>query len=123
MPPRKPSTPPQRSTPSRAGVKQPVPALSRLCLVVAIATLYLVAQGSEVVKQGQRGLVAPHWLRGSSYLKMSWNWVKLALTRGYALITHMSVSGECDPELAMASKCYAPLCRQGRFAFALSEAA
>ncbi len=51
-------------------------ALSRLCLVVAIATLYLVMQGSEVVKQGKRRLVDPHWFRGSSYLKIGWNWVK-----------------------------------------------
>ena len=30
-------------------------------------TLSLVAQGSEVVKQGQHRLVDPHWLRGSRY--------------------------------------------------------
>lgn len=98
-------------------------ALSRLCLVVAIATLYLVTQGSEVVKQGKRRLVDPHWFRGSSYLKIGWNWVKLALTRGDALITHVSLSGECDPEPAMASKCHDQRCGQGRFAFELSEAA
>ena len=98
-------------------------ALSRLCLVVAIATLYLVTQGSEVVKQGKRRLVDPHWFRGSSYLKSGWNWVKLALTRGDALITHVSLSGECDPEPAMASKCHDQRCGQGRFAFELSEAA
>lgn len=97
-------------------------ALSRLCLVVAIATLYLVMQGSEVVKQGKRRLVDPHWFRGSSYLKIGWNGVKLALTRRYALITHVSLSGACDPEPAMASKCPDQLCGQGRFAFELSEA-
>ena len=109
--------------PLEAAVIRWAQALSRLCLVVAIATLYLVTQGSEVVKQGKRRLVEPHWCRGRSYLKMGWNWVQLALTRGYALITHVYWSGECDPEPAMASKCHAQLCRQGRFAFALSEAA
>jgi Transposase DDE domain len=98
-------------------------ALHRLCLVVALTTLYLVAQGSEVVKQGKRRLVDPHWFRGSSYLKIGWHWVKLALTRGYALITHMSLSGAGDPEPAMASKRQYQLYGQGRFAFALLEAA
>jgi hypothetical protein len=98
-------------------------ALSRLCLVVAIATLYLVAQGSEVVKNGKRRLVDPHWFRGSSYLKMGWNWVKLALTRGYALITHVSLSGAGDPAPARASKCHNQHDCQRRFAFEISEAA
>ncbi len=38
------------------------PALSRLCLVLALATLYLTAQGTEVVAQGKRRLVDPHAL-------------------------------------------------------------
>ena len=54
------------------------PALSRLCLVLArryadpcgIATLYLTAQGTEVVAQGKRRWVDPHWFRGNSYLKI-----------------------------------------------------
>ncbi len=69
------------------------PALSRLCLVLAVqphslretATLYLTAQGTEVVAQGKRRLVDPHWFRGSSYLKIGWNWVKTALTQGWEL--------------------------------------
>lgn len=36
MPPRKPSTPPERSTPSRAGVKQPAPAGSECALVLSV---------------------------------------------------------------------------------------
>ena len=58
-------------------------ALERLCLVLAMTTLYLVSQGTEVVKQGKRRLVDPHWFRGQSYLKIGWNWVKLALSRGW----------------------------------------
>jgi hypothetical protein len=38
-------------------------ALARLCFVLAITTLYLVSQGTEVVKQGKRRLVDPHWFR------------------------------------------------------------
>src|SRR4029453_10198116 len=61
-------------------------ALTRLCLVLAVTTLYLVAQGTEVVHQGKRRGVGPHWFRGQSYLKIGWNWVKLALSRGWKLI-------------------------------------
>ena len=51
-------------------------ALTRLCLVLATATLSLVSQGTEVVKQGRRRWVEPHWFRGSSYVKIGWNWVQ-----------------------------------------------
>ena len=81
-----------------------VMALERLCCVLAITTLYLVSQGTEVVAQGTRRWVDAHWFRGLSYLKIGWNWVKLALTRGYKLTTSLHVSGEADPEPAMASK-------------------
>ena len=79
-------------------------ALERLCGVLAITTLYLVAQGTEVVTQGKRRWVDAHWFRGQSYLKIGWRWVKLALSRGYALTTSLRVSAEADPEPAMASK-------------------
>jgi hypothetical protein len=81
-----------------------VMALERLCCVLAITTLYLVSQGTEVVAQGKRRWVDAHWFRGLSYLKIGWNWVKLALNRGYKLTTSLHVSGEADPEPAMASK-------------------
>lgn len=98
-------------------------ALTRLCFVLAITTLYLVSQGTEVVQQGKRRLVDPHWFRGSSSLKIGWNWVKLALTRGYDLITRVHLSSACDPEPAMASKRqYQQYC-QSRFAFELQDAA
>jgi DDE family transposase len=79
-------------------------ALERLCLVLATTTLYLVSQGTEVVKQGKRRWVDPHWFRGQSYLKIGWHWVKLALSRGYELATRVHLSAEADPEPAMASK-------------------
>jgi hypothetical protein len=62
-------------------------ALARLCLGLAITTLYLVAQGTEVVQQGNRRWVDPPWWRGQSYLKSGWPWVTLALSRGYKLLT------------------------------------
>ena len=79
-------------------------ALSRLCFVLAITTLYLVSQGTAVVAQGQRRLVDPHWFRGSSYLKIGWRWLKRALSRGWSLITALHLSSEPDPQPAMASR-------------------
>ncbi len=80
------------------------PALSRLCLVLAIATLYLTAQGTQVVAQGKRRLVDPHWFRGSSYLKIGWAWVKTALTQGWELFQTLFLNGQGDPQPAIASR-------------------
>jgi hypothetical protein len=99
------------------------PALTRLCFVLAITTLSFVSQGTEVVTQGKRRLVEPHGFRGSSSLKIGWNWVKLALTRGDALITRVPLSSACDPEPAMASKRQYQRYCQSRFAFELLEVA
>jgi hypothetical protein len=41
-------------------------ARTRLCRVLAVAPLYLVAQGTPVVAQPKRRWVDPHWLRGNS---------------------------------------------------------
>ncbi|MBU0495868.1 MAG: transposase [Chloroflexi bacterium] len=79
-------------------------ALTRLCMVLALTTLYLVAQGTAVVAEGKRRWVDPHWFRGSSYLKIGWQWVKAALAQGYALLTHVRLPGGPDPEPARASK-------------------
>jgi len=98
-------------------------ALTRLCFVLAMATLYLVSQGTEVVKQGRRRLVDPHWFRGQSYLKIGWNWVKLALVRGYDLLTRVHLSSACDPAPAMASKRQYQHACQTRFAFEFQDAA
>lgn len=78
-------------------------ALSRLCFLLAITTLYLVSQGTQVVKQGKRRWVDPHWFRGKSYLKIGWDWVKTALSRGFELMTKLHLSGKPDPEPAISS--------------------
>ena len=98
-------------------------ALERLCLVLAMTTLYLVSLGTFVVKQGKRRLVDPHWFRGASYLKIGWSWVHYALMRGYELITSAYLSSEPDPEPAMASKKQDEKRRQSRFVFEHQEAA
>jgi hypothetical protein len=98
-------------------------ALERLCFVLAMTTLYLVSVGTSVVKKGHRRLVDPHWFRGLSYLKIGWNWVNYALNRGYELLTSVYLSGEPDPEPAMASKKQDKKRRQARFVFEYQEAA
>ena len=98
-------------------------ALTRLCFVLAMTTLYLVSQGTEVVREGRRRLVDPHWFRGQSYLKIGWNWVILALGKGYALITRGHLSSACDPAPAMASKRQHQQSCQSRFAFECPDAA
>lgn len=89
-------------------------ALERLCMVLAVATLYLVSQGIEVVRKDKRRFVDPHWFRGSSYLKIGWNWVKTALSKGWRLCRKLRLTGERDPEPTMtslrdASRCLFPV--------------
>jgi hypothetical protein len=79
-------------------------ALERLCGVLALTTLYLVSQGTEVVNQDKRRWVDAHGFRGQSYLKIGWNWVRLALSWGYELMASLHLSAEADPAPAMASK-------------------
>ena len=79
-------------------------ALTRLGFVLAATTLYLLSQGTEVVRQGKRRWVDPHWFRGASYLKIGWNWVRSALSKGWALLNQLRLNGEPDPEPARASK-------------------
>jgi hypothetical protein len=78
-------------------------AISRLCLVLAVATLFLVSQGTEVVASEKRRWVDAHWFRGNSYLKIGWKWVLRALTVGLDLITRLFLSPLPDPEPAKAS--------------------
>jgi hypothetical protein len=78
-------------------------AVTRLCLVLAVTTLYLVAQGTQVVVARKRRWVDPHWFRGNSYLRIGWQWVKTALARGWALFATLQLSGAPDPEPARAS--------------------
>jgi hypothetical protein len=78
-------------------------ALTRLCCVLAITTLYLVAQGTQVVQSNKRRWVDPHWFRGTSYLRIGWQWVKAALARGWALFATLHLSGAPDPAPSRAS--------------------
>ena len=78
-------------------------ALSRLWFILAVATLYVSAQGVEVVDSGQRRWVDTHWFRGNSYFRIGWDWVKASLVNGWKLIRSVTFSGNQDPTPAIAS--------------------
>ena len=72
-------------------------ALSRLCLVLAIATFYLNSTRTAIVEMGKRPLVDPHWEQGLSYFNIGWRWVKRALFFGETLLTSLWFSPHPDP--------------------------
>lgn len=78
-------------------------AVERLCLVLAVAPRYLVAQGTHVVATHKRRWVDPHWWRGNSYLRIGWQWGRTALARGWELVATLHLSGVPDPAPAKAS--------------------
>lgn len=78
--------------------------LSRLLLIMATVTLYLVSTGTAIVEMGKRHLVDAHWHRGLSYCQIGWRWVKRALAWGDKMISQLWLSSVPDPEPAVASK-------------------
>ncbi len=78
--------------------------LTQLCGVIALTTLFLVLQGVQVVARGQRRQVDTHWYRGMSYLKLGWNWIRLALTRQLEIPVYRYLASGPDPQPALASK-------------------
>jgi len=90
-------------------------AISRLTLVLAVATLFLVSQGTEVVASEKRRYVDAHWFRGNSYLKIGWKWVQRASVKGYELISRFALSPLPDPEPAMAYKKQAEERKKSKF--------
>ena len=78
-------------------------ALSRLWFILSLATLYVSAQGVQVVDRGKRRWIDTHWFRGNSYFRIGWDWVKAALINGWKLIYSVSFSSHRDPTPAIAS--------------------
>jgi hypothetical protein len=81
-----------------------VQALSRLCLVLAVTTLFLTVQGQQVVATGKRRWVDPHWQRGNSYFRIGWNWCKGCLHKDWSIFPTILLQGGPDPQPAIASK-------------------
>jgi hypothetical protein len=81
-----------------------VPALSRLCFLLAVATLYVTAQGVELVESGKRRWIDTHWFRGNSYFRLGWDWIKAASLQGWSLIHQVCFTSNHDPDPAIASR-------------------
>lgn len=79
-------------------------ALSRLCLVLAVATLYLTSTGTAIVSLNRRRWVDAHWQRGLSYLQIGWRYLRRALAHGDRLLTSLWLEPVPDPEPVYASK-------------------
>ena len=79
-------------------------ALSRLWFILALATLYVTAQGVDVVDAGKRQLVDTHWFRGNSYFRIGWDWVKTSFIKGWEVIQSVRFTSNQDPQPAMASR-------------------
>ncbi len=79
-------------------------ARSRQWFILALATLYVSAQGVEVVESGNRQKVDTHWFRGNSYFRIGWDWVKTSFSKGWAIIQSVRFTSNQDPEPAMASR-------------------
>ena len=78
-------------------------ALTQLCGVIALTMLFLVLQGVQVFVSGQRRQVDAHWYRGMSYLKLGWNWIRLAITQQWKIQVYQFLSSVPDPQPATAS--------------------
>jgi hypothetical protein len=57
-----------------------------------MTTLFLTAQGFEVVTTGERRRV----VRGSSYFKIGWNWIKMSLSTSWPIISAVSFKNNQD---------------------------
>jgi hypothetical protein len=79
-------------------------ALSQLCGVIALTTLFLILQGVKVVASGQRRQVDAQSKRGMSYLKLGWNWIRLAITEQFKIQVYRFLPSVPDPQPAVASK-------------------
>ena len=78
-------------------------AISRLCLILATSTVYLVSAGMAVSTLGLRPLVDTHWRRGLSFLQIGWRWCKHALANQKWLHYFLWLPLQSDPEPAIAS--------------------
>ncbi|WP_250121434.1 hypothetical protein [Chroococcidiopsis sp. CCMEE 29] len=72
--------------------------------MIALTMLFLVLQGVQVVASGKRRQVDTHSNRGMSYLKIGWNWIRLAITHQWKIQVYRCLSSLHDPQPALASK-------------------
>jgi hypothetical protein len=79
-------------------------ALTRFYTVIALAKLFLISQGVDVVAKGLRREIDPHWKRGLSYLKIGFRYLVAVQSKGYKLLKEIILPSVPDPELVHSSK-------------------
>jgi Transposase DDE domain len=79
-------------------------ALTRLGLILATATLFLVSTGTAVLTLGIRAQVDPHWQRGLSYFQIGWRWIRYALANFQTIHSFFWFEPGSDPHPVFASK-------------------
>jgi hypothetical protein len=79
-------------------------AISRLFLVLAVATLHFTCVGAEVVNLKARRWIDTHWDRGMSYLKIGLGWLRQQFRRRWPVLPPFRLDHRPDPEPAMASR-------------------
>jgi len=78
-------------------------AISRLCLIMAMTTAYLVSTGTVVDTLGFRPVVDTHWRRGLSYLQIGLRWCRHAVANQKWLQDFLWLPPNPNPEPAIAS--------------------
>jgi hypothetical protein len=87
-----------------AGEIRDADALTRLGLVLATTTLYLVSTGTAIVTLGLRSRIDTHWNRGLSYFQIGWRWIRHALAHFKYLLPFFWLEPGSDPFPVFASK-------------------
>jgi hypothetical protein len=72
--------------------------VQKLCLVLAVTTLYLTLQGTAIVEASHRRWVDVHTYRGMSHLKIGWEWVTSYARKGWTLFTPSLLKTNRDPD-------------------------
>lgn len=86
-------------------------AISRLCLIIATATIYLVSTGKAIDDLGHRKQVDTHWFRGLSYLQIGWRWCKQAVFKNKWLLDFIWIEPDpnYEPSIASWKQFYRPM--------------
>ena len=82
-----------------------LPHLEGLLFLLAIASLFLLSEGTHIVEAGQRTRVDPHWHRGLSYFQIGWRSIRQRLSRGEPVLERLRLSAAADPEPSRRRSC------------------
>lgn len=72
--------------------------VDRLCLVMAVATLYAVTEGTLIADAGRRAELDPHDTRGLSYFQIGCRHFQRLLSQGRRLRLRLKLPPKPDPE-------------------------